>query len=180
MTVIEKQELSPGEHLHYPGIGVGVITGIQPINIGEHTMEVLVFEAAQQEVTVQIPLDNIAGLGVRRVVSQKRLEGVLSTLTDPHPIPKKSPTWNRRFRKYTEKIQTGQARAICEVLAELHQIRVKKQKKKSRLSFGERRMYDKAHSILAAEVGLVRGLDEADAAELIDTLLSEGAEKLSD
>lgn len=178
MTAIENQDLSPGEHLHYPGIGVGVVAGIQPIDIGEDTLQVLIFEAAQKDVTVQVPLNNIEGLGIRRVVSQKRLEGVLSTLTDPHPIAKKPPTWNRRFRKYTEKIQTGQPRAICEVLAELHQIRLKKRNKKSRLSFGERRMYDKAHSILAAEVGLVKDLDEEAAKALIDKLLHEGTDNL--
>ena len=100
---------------------------------------------------------------------------MLTTLTHPSRIPQKRPTWNRRFRSYTEKIQTGMLSAICEVLAELYQIR----ERKGNLSFGERRVYEKAHRILSTEIGLVKDLDAPAAESYVDGLLEKGVQQLS-
>lgn len=171
-------DLSIGAFLYYPGIGVGVITDICLIDIGDQSIEVLVLQSVQTDLTVQVPLSNLAGLGVRPVASSERLEAVLDMLLKPHPISDKQATWNRRFREYTEKLQSGQLVPMCEVLAELHQIRVKKHQKKGNLSFGERRMYDKVHGLLSAEVALVKEMDESSAGELIDQLLETGTGQL--
>jgi CarD family transcriptional regulator len=171
---MDVEKLQPGVHLYYPGLGVGTVLGIHEVQIAEESMKMLVLESVSQAVKVQVPLNNIEELGVRPLVSTTRLTKMLDLLSNPTPIPKKRATWNRRFRTYTEKIQSGQPTATCEVLAELHQIRLKK----GSLSFGERRMYDKVWSFLVAELSIVREVDEAVAAALLEKVLEDGTEKI--
>jgi CarD family transcriptional regulator len=166
--------LQPGAHLYYPGLGVGTVVGVRELELGDEPLEVLVLRSISQAVTVQIPLTNLEDLGVRPLVSKGRLQRMLDALRSPTPISAKRATWNQRFRTYTEKIQSGQPGATCEVLAELHQIRLKK----GSLSFGERRMYDKVWSFLISEVAIVRQVDEAEAEKLLESVLEAGAESL--
>ena len=52
-------------------------------------------------------------------------------------------TWNRRYREYMDKIKTGSAYEIAEVLRDLYLLRRHKD-----LSFGERRMLETARGLL--------------------------------
>lgn len=172
--MLDKKQLQPGVYLYYPGLGVGTVVGVDEVVIAGESLKMLVLESVSQSVKVQVPLNNLEELGVRPLVSKTRLAGMLETLRHPTPIPGKRATWNRRFRSYTEKIQSGLPSATCEVLAELHQIRLKK----GSLSFGERRMYDKVWSFLVAELAIVEKMTEESAAAQLEKVLEDGAEAL--
>ena len=58
-------------------------------------------------------------------------------------------TWNRRFREYTDKINTGSVFEIAAVLRDLYLLKVDKE-----LSFGEKKMLEKAKNYLVKELNL--------------------------
>ena len=64
-------------------------------------------------------------------------------------------TWNRRHREYMEKIKTGSAFEIAEVLRDLCLLRNSKD-----LSFGERRMLETARGLLVKEIALAKSTTE--------------------
>ena len=65
------------------------------------------------------------------------------------------PNWNRRYRRYLEKIQSGNLADVAQVLRDLHLTRQDKQ-----LSYGERRVYDMAQDVLVQELSVAQESDE--------------------
>ena len=66
-------------------------------------------------------------------------------------------TWNRRYREYMEKINTGSIYGIAEVLRDLHLLKEEKE-----LSFGERKIMDTAKNLLVKELAIARDVKETD------------------
>jgi len=74
-------------------------------------------------------------------------------------------TWNRRYREYMDKIKTGSAFEVAEVLRDLYLLRSDKD-----LSYGERKMLDTAMNLLVKEISLAQKKDEAAVVEQIEQL----------
>jgi len=70
-------------------------------------------------------------------------------------------TWNRRYRDYMEKIKTGSLYDVAEVFRDLSLLKLTKD-----LSFGERKLYDTAQTLLVIELSTARDTDE-------ETIISE-------
>ena len=66
-------------------------------------------------------------------------------------------TWNRRYREYMEKIKTGNVYEIAKVLRDLFLLKTDKE-----LSFGEKKMLDKARGLLTKELALATQSKESD------------------
>jgi len=60
-----------------------------------------------------------------------------------------SQTWNRRYREYMGKIKTGSVYEVAKVLRDLSILKTEKS-----LSFGERKMFDIAQSLLVKELAV--------------------------
>ena len=56
--------------------------------------------------TIMVPTDNTAGVGLRALVSQQEVDEVMGILRDK-AVKIDRTTWNRRYREYMEKIKTG-------------------------------------------------------------------------
>ena len=65
-------------------------------------------------------------------------------------------TWNRRFREFNDKLRTGSITDIAEVLRDLVCLRTDKD-----LSYGEKKMLDKALQMLIAEIVASTGSEDA-------------------
>ena len=64
-------------------------------------------------------------------------------------------TWNRRYRKYLEKIKSGAIEDVAEVMRDLYILRTEKP-----LSFGERKMLETARHLLVQELCVSEGKEE--------------------
>jgi CarD family transcriptional regulator len=104
---------------------------------------------------------------MRRVMSADQVRKAYETLKD-WDVPPDKQTWNRRFRQYTAQLHTGDPIEVSKVLRDLSLLR-----KKKPLSFGERKMYDKAHTLLVQEIAVTRDIDE-------DSIANEIAEIFKD
>ncbi|MEL6346332.1 MAG: CarD family transcriptional regulator [Myxococcota bacterium] len=141
-------DFKTGERAVYPGCGVGIIDDIEDVDLGAGSTSMYVLQFPDDKTRIWVPAANAASLGLRRVMSPRKAQKTLEVITAQEAPPKRQ-TWNRRFRRYSEKIQTNEPTALGEVLGELAAI-----KNQKALSFGERKIYRQVHDLLVAELAI--------------------------
>lgn len=149
--------LSIGDKAVYPAHGVGIVKRIESRMIGGLKTDFLVLEIISSGARLMVPRASAERAGVRPLASEKDLERAFSTLRETPQMSHS--TWNRRFREFHDKLRGGVLAETAEVLRDLTGLRADKD-----LSYGERKILDKALCLLATEVSLVRNipLDEAE------------------
>lgn len=147
-------EFKVGDKAVYPGHGVGLIKAVETVDFDgiRHTMYVLMI--LDNGVTIRVPVQNASALGMRNVISTEQVDKVYEVLKD-RDVPTDNQTWNRRYREYLNKIQTGDTIEVAKVLRDLALLRHDKN-----LSFGERKMFDQARSLLVQELSVAKDTDE--------------------
>ena len=73
---------------------------------------------------IMIPVDNSEEIGVRSVISADELNTVLAVLGESSS--EMSRNWNRRYRENMEKLKTGSAVEVAEVVRNLTRTKQKK------------------------------------------------------
>jgi CarD family transcriptional regulator len=149
-----------GDKIVYPMHGAGIIEQIeQKVILGERR-EYYVLRVPCGDMKIMIPVDKSDDIGVRAVISAQEMTDVLAILRSESTDM--SANWNRRYRENTEKLKTGDAREVAEVVRNL--LRTDREKT---LSTGEKKMLSSARQILVSEMILASDLDPAEADKLI-------------
>jgi CarD family transcriptional regulator len=137
-----------GEKVVYPGHGVGLIEGIQAKSISGVQRRFYMLRILESEMTIMIPTENVATVGLRPIISKDMVSKVYRILRTKK-VEVDQQTWNRRYREYTERIKTGSVIEIAKVLRDLFVLKADKE-----LSFGERKMLDTARNLLVKELAI--------------------------
>ena len=145
---------SVGDKAVYPVQGVTEILGIEDVEISGFTSRVYILRRLDSEDTIRVPVANVERVGLRPLVGEEQIADVLDVLA-ANEIVVDEPNWNRRYRRYLEKIQSGNLADVAQVLRDLHLTRQDKQ-----LSYGERRVYDMAQDLLVQELSVAQESDE--------------------
>jgi CarD family transcriptional regulator len=153
-----------GDKAVYPGHGVGVIEAIETKQISGKEQSFFMLRIVDNGMTIMIPQDNVAGVRLREVIRKIDVSKVIQILKD-RDITLDNQTWNRRYREYMEKINTGSIYEIAEVLRDLHLLKAEKE-----LSFGERKIMDVAKNLLVKELAVARDVKESDILREIKTI----------
>jgi CarD family transcriptional regulator len=153
-----------GDKAVYPGHGVGVIEAIESKQIMDSEQLFYVLRILENGMTIMIPKENVAAVGLRGVIRKLEVSKVLHILRD-RDVEIDNQTWNRRYREYMEKINTGSIFGIAEVLRDLHLLKSEKE-----LSFGERKIMDLAKSLLVKELAIAKDVRESDILKEIRTI----------
>jgi CarD family transcriptional regulator len=153
-----------GDKAVYPGHGVGVIEAIETKQISGKEQSFFILRIVDNGMTIMIPRDNVAGVRLREVIRKIDVSKVIQILKD-RDITLDNQTWNRRYREYMEKINTGSIYEIAEVLRDLHLLKAEKE-----LSFGERKIMDVAKNLLVKELAIARDVKESDILREIKTI----------
>ena len=148
-----------GDSAVYPAHGVGVIKRIEEKMVSGKKKSFYVLQVIENGMTIMVPTDNTVGVGLRALVSKNEVEEVYGILKDKN-VKIDRTTWNRRYREYMEKIKTGSTKEIAEVLRNLYLLKNSKD-----LSFGEKKMFDTAKSLLVREISLSNQLSESQVEE---------------
>jgi CarD family transcriptional regulator len=106
--------------------------------------------------TIMIPRDNVEAAKLRGIIRKIDVRKVIGILKN-RDVTIDNQTWNRRYREYMEKINTGSIYGIAEVLRDLHLLKEEKE-----LSFGERKIMDMAKNLLVKELAIARDVKETD------------------
>ncbi len=144
-----------GDKAVYRNHGVAIITGIETIEMYGSLQNVYVLEVMDSKNRrVLIPVDKVNSVGLRSLISMEEVEEVYDILRE-RPGKFDQQTWNRRQRKYTEKLATGSVYDVAEVLRDLYLLKFDKT-----LSFGEKRMLDHAQQLLVKELAMAKDMLE--------------------
>ena len=150
-----------GDKIVYPMHGAGIIEEIEEKKILGETRRYYILKVPCGDMKIMIPVDSSSDVGVRKIISEDALINVISTLEDN--TSEMSNNWNRRYRENMEKLKTGDAVEVAEVVRNL--VRMDREKK---LSTGEKKMLSNAKQILLSEIILVRGVEQNEANDMVD------------
>jgi len=153
-----------GEKVVYPGHGVGVIEGLQARSVSGLDHKFYMLRILESDMTIMIPLENLATVGLRPVISKEMGTKVYRILRS-RKVNGDQQTWNRRYREYSEKLKTGSVIEIAKVLRDLCVLKADKE-----LSFGERKMLDTARNMLVKELAIASAHPEAKILEDLNTI----------
>ena len=145
-----------GDKAVYPGHGVGVIESIEIKQISGRELLFYILRILDTGMTIMIPKENAEAVGLRGVIRKLEIPKVLRILRN-RDVEVDTQTWNRRYREYMEKINTGSIYEIAEVIRNLHLLKSEKE-----LSFGERKILDTAKGLLIKELAIARNVKESD------------------
>ena len=137
-----------GDHAVYPGHGVGRIDKIEVKEILGTKHEFYSLIILETGMKVMIPAANIKSVGLRPLMSKEEAAQVVQILKEKN-VKIDTQTWNRRYREYTDKINTGSVVEIAAVIRDLYLLKVDKE-----LSSGEKTMLSKAKGYLIKELSL--------------------------
>jgi CarD family transcriptional regulator len=144
-----------GESAVYPAHGIAVIKRIDERDVGGKKKSFYVLQVVENQMTIMVPTENAAAVGLRSIISDQDVTEVFRILKR-RDVKIDQTTWNRRYRDYMEKIKTGSIYEIAEVLRDLFLLRHSKD-----LSFGERKMLDQAKSLIVKEISIARQTQES-------------------
>ena len=155
-----------GDNVVYPHHGAGVVQKKETKKLLGEERDYLTIKILHNDMTVQVPCENAAMAGLRRVIGEEDVKRVTAVLSDDvSEMPK---NWNRRFKHNREKIKTGDVFELAEVVRNLAIREIEKG-----LSTGEKQMYTRAKKILASEFMYALDTDEDGAEEYLNGLLTD-------
>lgn len=160
-----------GDKVVHPMHGAGVIDSIVREKISGKAMEFYVFKMPISGLTLKIPTENSAAIGVRAIKSVDEIEAVIAR------IPKlgidMTSNWNHRYRENMDRLKSGDLDEVSAVIkALMHRDSTRG------LSNGERKMLHIAKQILVSEIVLAEDVEYPAAESRVNAaMLSRRASK---
>ena len=155
------REFKVGDLAVYPAHGVGRINSIETKMFNGETHDFYMMKIIENEMLIMIPTWNVEQVGLRDIIDEEEVTKVYDVMKKREDITAEPQTWNRRYREYMDKIKTGSLYDVAEVFRDLTLLKVNKD-----LSFGERKLFDTAQTLLVMELSTAKNTDEK-------TILSE-------
>jgi len=155
------REFKVGDLAVYPAHGVGRINSIETKMVNGETHDFYMMKIIENEMLIMIPTWNVEQVGLRDIIDEEEIPKVYDVMKKREDMAAEPQTWNRRYREYMDKIKTGSLYDVAEVFRDLTLLKLNKD-----LSFGERKLFDTAQTLLVMELSTAKNTDEK-------TILSE-------
>jgi CarD family transcriptional regulator len=156
-----------GDKVVYPNHGVGVIEQVARRSVGDLESSFYCLRILSTDSTVMVPVENTAVVGLRKVLSRRESTRVFKILKEGEVTT--FDDWKGRFQSNSEKMRTGDIRAVADVLKSLTMLNEIKP-----LSYRERKMLDRARFLLISELAEAGGKKTEEVESLIDGALADG------
>ena len=163
-----------GDRAVYPAQGVAEVVSIETKEISGNSEVFYILKVLNSEKRIMIPVSKVASVGLRDVITGKDAEEVFTVLKERN-VRIDNTTWNRRYRRYLDKIKSGNVTEVAEVLRDLYILKEDKP-----LSFGERKMLDTARELLVQELSVSRGLTDEDVLEELRDIFGDDEPLIDD
>jgi CarD family transcriptional regulator len=141
-----------GDKVIYPNHGLGVVEKIEEKTILGTTCGFFHLRILSNETTVLVPVVNVDNVGLRRLLGDGKI--------DNHQ------NWKGRFKDNSDKMRTGSIYDMADVLKSLTFLA-----KSKSLSFREKRMLDRAKSLIISEVSEVMRQTVAEVEDRVEKAL---------
>ncbi len=154
-------------HVVYPGHGVALVEDIIERTVSGTVLSFLKLSFIFKDMTILVPLYNVASIGIRQPSSEQE---VINALNELEKVPEKrlesidfTPSgWNRRHKEYQAKIQSGNIFEIAKIYRDLMHIAQQKE-----LSFGERNVLQVTEELVMQEIQIVKNIPQDDVIQLL-------------
>ena len=157
-----------GDKVVYPMHGAGSIKEITNRTIENETYSYYTIEMPG-EVKVFVPTAKAEEIGVRNIIDKETAGKVIRVLEQDST--EMSMKWNKRYRDNVEKLKTGDAFEVADIVRNLSF----KQKEKG-LSTTEKKMLNNAKQILVSELVLSEGMEQKEVEELVENKINASYE----
>ena len=129
----------------YPSQGVGIIKTIEEKVFKDTSILYYVIYLEVSDMTIMVPVDKAAGLGIRPIVGKEEALKALELISEEYePIPS---DWKMRYQMNLDLLKKGSVMDIAMIVRSLyHRSKVKE------LPILERKLYDSALKLLEDEV----------------------------
>ncbi len=155
-----------GEKVVYPNHGVGTIENVSLRFFGSQQERFYLLRLFPNSMTVMVPFSHVGDVGLRKVTKCSEIARVLSYLANG--LSCCTHDWKDRFKENSERMRVGNLLEIAEVFKTLASIQQEKP-----LSFREKKMLERARSMIILETSIAKSLSEAAAVALIGKALSK-------
>ena len=156
-----------GEKVVYPNHGIGTVENISSRLFGAQQERFYLLRLFPTSMTVMVPFSHVGDVGLRKVTKCSEINRVLTYLAAPRPASA-AQDWKDRFKENSDKMKGGSLVEIAEVFKALLIIQLAKP-----LSFREKRMLERARSMLVLETSIAKSVAECEAVALIEKALSK-------
>ncbi|MBU3947972.1 MAG: CarD family transcriptional regulator [Proteobacteria bacterium] len=164
----EVREFHVGDLAVYPAHGVGRIEAIENKIVNGEKHDFYIIKVLENGMVIMIPTWNVDSVGLRDVISEGEVPKIYDFMKSKKETPVDTQTWNRRYRDYMDKIKTGSLYDVAEVFRDLYLLKLTKD-----LSFGERKLYDTAQTLLVKELSTARKISEDKIFSEIESLFTK-------
>ncbi len=154
-----------GDKVVYPHHGATVIADVETIEVLGVAQEYLVLRFEDVDLTLRVPSERAATVGLREVIGDVEVDDVFAVLR--RRDVRMPSNWSRRFKNHTEMLKSGDIYQVAEVVRNLSQRQADKA-----LSAGEKRMLDRAERVLISELALALTSDADEVRVLVDAALA--------
>ncbi|WML52428.1 CarD family transcriptional regulator [Neobacillus sp. PS3-12] len=150
-----------GDTIVYPMQGVGVIEAIEEKEILGEKHKYYMIKMSIKGMQVMIPIDKVQKSRIRLVEDVLTLEHVLDIFQNGQTDITLS--MKERYKVNTEKLRSGNIQEGAEVVRDLMRLN-----KKKSLNSSEKQMLNSARKIFIGELGIIRGITENQANDLLN------------
>ncbi|RXI96403.1 CarD family transcriptional regulator [Anaerobacillus alkaliphilus] len=150
-----------GEKIIYPTHGAGIIESIEEKEI--LGTKQLYYMLSINKIQVMFPMTT--NIGIRRVVDSTTMDDVLASFHEEES-EETHPNRTQRYRIHVKMIKSGNIYEGAQVIRDLL-----KMKKKRALASVDKRLLDNAQEILISELMLVKGIDQLEAVEMLNSAI---------
>ncbi|WP_066303785.1 CarD family transcriptional regulator [Bacillus sp. FJAT-29814] len=154
-----------GDYIVYPTQGAGVIEAIEEKEVLGEKRPYYIIKMKIVKMQVMIPLGKEKNARIRIVSDDDTLEEVMDVFHYGETNTKLS--MKERYKINTEKLKTGVMKDGAEVVRDLLRIN-----KKKSLNSSEKQMLESARKIFIGELGLIKGLTDHQAADMLNDQVS--------
>ncbi len=150
-----------GDEIFYPMHGAGVIEAIEEKEILGEKKQYFVMTFTINQLQVMIPLEKMQQSSIRRAVDIRTMESILRFVH--HGESGESLSYKERYKVNMEKMKTGKTKECAEVVRDLTRM-----DKEKALNSSEKVMLRNARKYLISEMGLINGITENEATDLLN------------
>ena len=167
----EKKEYKIKDYVVYPKHGVGQITELKKINIGEIDVETYILKFEKDKANGMIPVNKQSHL--RPLATINQINKCISILKSKPKI--KRSMWSRRAQEYEAKISSGKIYELAEVVRDLN----KGDDLMVDQSYSERQLFEKAYERILTEFQIILNFSLEDTQKKLDRALKRNLETQS-
>ena len=153
-----------GDKVIYPNHGLGVVEKVEEKTILGTTCGFFHLRILSNDTTVLVPVANVDNVGLRRAIDDDEVERLFGKLGDGK-IDNHT-NWKGRFKDNSDKMRSGSIADMADVLKSLTFLA-----KSKSLSFREKRMLDRAKSLIISEISEVMRLTVLEVEDRVEKAL---------